>query len=180
MLYIHICKYIYIYKIYHLTALKYIYYNINYCFEYNNFFCIMLRSIRKYSASKFFITTPIYYVNACKSCLYCKCRVSLSKCIFLAPHLGHLYSSLIADCIFRFKHLTNNLNSSIFSTGTDEHGIKVFQAANDQNVNVKQYCDKISGDYESLFNAAQIQHTDFVRTTEERHKIAVHSFWVHT
>lgn len=130
------------------------------------------------AASKFFITTPIYYVNACKSYFKCTCRMSLSIFVIIAPHLGHLYSSVIADCLFRFKHLTGNISSSIFSTGTDEHGIKVFQAANDQNVHVRQYCNKLSEEYKSIFSAARIGSTDFVRTTEERHQKAVYNFWV--
>ena len=95
-----------------------------------------------------------------------------------APHLGHLYSSLIADCIFRFKNLTTHPGASIFSTGTDEHGIKVFEAASKNNVSVKDYCNKISADYKLLFDKAYIKNTDFVRTTEDRHEKAVHSFWV--
>lgn len=62
-------------------------------------------------------------------------------------------------------------------TGTDEHGTKVQQAASNHNIPVQQYCQDISTRYRSVFQQALIQNTDFVRTTEERHKKAVSHFW---
>lgn len=91
--------------------------------------------------------------------------------------MGHLYSSVIADTINRFQKLTSNVGPNIFSTGTDEHGIKVLQAASDRKIPVSQYCDDISGNYKKLFQASGVGFTDFVRTTEERHKQSVASFW---
>lgn len=88
-----------------------------------------------------------------------------------------MYSSVIADTINRFQKLTAVHNVNIFSTGTDEHGIKVLQAASKKNVPVENYCDLISSDYKRLFQASGVDYTDFVRTTEERHKHAVCKFW---
>lgn len=95
----------------------------------------------------------------------------------LAPHLGHLYSSVIADSINRFQKLTSCPNTNIFSTGTDEHGEKVLQAASSKNISVSTYCDSISDDYKRLFQASGINFTDFIRTTEARHKDAVWKMW---
>ncbi|CRL06004.1 CLUMA_CG019081, isoform A [Clunio marinus] len=94
-----------------------------------------------------------------------------------APHLGHLYSSVIADTINRFEKLTSTNNLNIFSTGTDEHGMKVLQAASKKGIPIDEYCKNISEDYKKLFQASQVEFTDFIRTTEERHKQAVWKFW---
>lgn len=94
-----------------------------------------------------------------------------------APHLGHLYSSVIADTINRFQKLTSVVGPNIFSTGTDEHGIKVLRAASKQGIPVSKYCDEISDKYQKLFQASGVDFTDYVRTTEERHKKAVSSIW---
>ncbi|CAH0721289.1 unnamed protein product, partial [Brenthis ino] len=106
----------------------------------------------------FFITTPIFYVNA-------------------APHLGHLYSAVVADAIQRFEKLTNPDCNVIFSTGTDEHGTKIQQAAAKANLPLYEYCNNISKEYRDLFKEFEVEYTDFVRTTEERHKKAVRHFW---
>ncbi|XP_045539814.1 methionine--tRNA ligase, mitochondrial isoform X2 [Papilio machaon] len=106
----------------------------------------------------FYVTTPIFYVNA-------------------APHLGHLYSALVADAVQRFEKLTNPDCNIIFSTGTDEHGTKIQQAAAKANLSLSTYCDKISQEYRDLFRDFNINHTDFIRTTEDRHKKAVAHFW---
>lgn len=66
---------------------------------------------------------------------------------------------------------------NVFSTGTDEHGMKVLQAASKRQTPVEQYCDSISNEYRSLFQASGVDFTDFVRTTESRHKAAVWKFW---
>jgi methionyl-tRNA synthetase len=93
--------------------------------------------------------------------------------------LGHLYSSLIADTINRFEKLIAVHRENIFSTGTDEHGMKVLQAASklNNNVPVLKYCDGISNSYKNVFKACNIDFTDYVRTTEDRHKAAVRAFW---
>ncbi|XP_055850757.1 methionine--tRNA ligase, mitochondrial [Episyrphus balteatus] len=105
-----------------------------------------------------YVTTPIFYVNA-------------------SPHIGHLYSAVIADAIVRYQRLKNPQVESHFCTGTDEHGTKIQQAAANNKVVVGKYCDNISQSYRNVFQEARIQHTDFIRTTEERHKKAVRHFW---
>ncbi|CAH0401717.1 unnamed protein product [Chilo suppressalis] len=106
----------------------------------------------------FYITTPIFYVNA-------------------APHLGHLYTAVVADAIQRFEKLTNPDCNVIFSTGTDEHGIKIQQAATKANLPLPEYCMKVSEEYRKLFKDFNVDFTDFVRTTDEKHKVAVRHFW---
>lgn len=73
--------------------------------------------------------------------------------------------------------MTNFHNENIFSTGTDEHGLKVLKASEEKNQNVSKYCDDISNEYKKLFRESDVDFTDFVRTTEERHKKAVTKFW---
>lgn len=112
-----------------------------------------------YYTSSYFITTPIFYVNA-------------------APHLGHLYSAVIADAAHRFYKLLHPNKSTIFSTGTDEHGLKVQHAACSSNPEeVKHYCDTVATKYEQLFILCGISYTHFIRTTNEEHKVSVQNFW---
>ncbi|XP_075986597.1 methionyl-tRNA synthetase, mitochondrial [Anticarsia gemmatalis] len=106
----------------------------------------------------FYVTTPIFYVNA-------------------APHLGHLYTALVADAVQRFEKLTNPNVQVIFSTGTDEHGTKIQQAATKAKLSLPEYCTNISNEYKELFKEFDVDYTDFIRTTEERHKNAVKHFW---
>lgn len=95
-----------------------------------------------------------------------------------APHIGHLYSAVIADATFRFEKLLNRHPAYLLTTGTDEHGSKIQQAAALQKTSPAQYCDRISQEYRTLFGKASVNYTDFIRTTEDRHKTAVASFWV--
>ncbi|BFF90563.1 methionine--tRNA ligase mitochondrial [Drosophila madeirensis] len=111
----------------------------------------------RYSSSHY-VTTPIFYVNA-------------------APHIGHLYSAVIADAHCRYQKLRHPASDVRLCTGTDEHGTKIQQAAAIHNVPVDQYCQEISSRYREVFQAAHIQNDDFIRTTEERHKQAVAQFW---
>ncbi|XP_070538863.1 methionine--tRNA ligase, mitochondrial-like isoform X2 [Ptychodera flava] len=104
-----------------------------------------------------FITTPIFYVNA-------------------VPHIGHLYSATLADTLHRWHRLLG-YEDTIFATGTDEHGLKVQQAAARHDKPTKLYCDEVSHKFKELFNECDIQYTDFIRTTEERHYEAVNYFW---
>ena len=79
-------------------------------------------------AASYFITTPIYYVNS-------------------KPHIGHLYSSLLADTIARWQKIKSRSSPRIiFSTGTDEHGLKIERAAQTSNLTPTQFCDQVSGD----------------------------------
>ncbi|XP_058977896.1 methionine--tRNA ligase, mitochondrial [Musca domestica] len=110
-------------------------------------------------SSTFYVTTPIFYVNA-------------------APHIGHLYSAVIADTICRYQKLQTQPGSTVrLCTGTDEHGTKVQQAAAKHKIPVADYCNDISARYRNVFQQAAILNDDFIRTTEDRHKKAVTHFW---
>ena len=98
--------------------------------------------------------------------------------LFSAPHIGHLYSAVITDCLFRFEKLQTESREYVFSTGTDEHGLKIHQAAEQRGQPVADYCNAIANSYKALFDKSSIGYTDFIRTTEERHKRAVGHFWV--
>ncbi|MBU1003048.1 MAG: methionine--tRNA ligase [Proteobacteria bacterium] len=101
---------------------------------------------------RFFITTPIYYVNA-------------------KPHLGHAYTTIVADSIARYHRLAGH--ETFFLTGTDEHGDKIVEAAAKAGSSPQQYVDTISEQFRSLLPELQISNDDFIRTTEERHKQVV-------
>ncbi|KRZ22800.1 Methionine--tRNA ligase, mitochondrial [Trichinella pseudospiralis] len=120
------------------------------------------RAIRKSHTShkgiSYFVTTPIYYANS-------------------GPHLGHLYSSLIADAAHRWFKLKNPHQLTLFSSGTDEHGSKVENAALKAEKNVDIYCSEISSAYRELFSKFGIETTDFIRTVETRHHQSVQQFW---
>lgn len=89
-----------------------------------------------------------------------------------------MYSAVITDAISRFERLLHPERDFLFSTGTDEHGSKIQQAAAKNEVTTKQYCDTISHKYKKLFEEASVCPTRFIRTTDEDHKSAVQSFWV--
>ncbi|KPP67728.1 methionine--tRNA ligase, mitochondrial-like [Scleropages formosus] len=103
-----------------------------------------------------YVTTPIFYVNA-------------------APHVGHLYSAVIADYLHRYKVMRGV--RSKFSTGTDEHGLKIQQAADRAAKEPLRFCTEVSGQFKHLFKKCDVSYTDFIRTTEERHRRAVEHFW---
>ncbi|XP_050310423.1 methionine--tRNA ligase, mitochondrial [Anthonomus grandis grandis] len=116
---------------------------------------------RKYSVATktvSFFTTPIYYVNA-------------------KPHIGHLYSSLIADASQRWQKLKSHNQKIIFSTGTDEHGTKIQRAAKMHKTTLNGYCDAISREYRDLADNFSVEYSDFIRTSEVRHKSTVQAFW---
>ncbi|PIQ99644.1 MAG: methionine--tRNA ligase [Nitrospinae bacterium CG11_big_fil_rev_8_21_14_0_20_45_15] len=98
---------------------------------------------------KFYVTTPIYYVND-------------------VPHLGHAYTTIAADVIARYKRL-NGYEVS-FLTGSDEHGQKVQQAAQELKVDPQVHVDRLHTRFNDLWKRLNISNTDFIRTTEERHK----------
>lgn len=104
----------------------------------------------------FYITTPIFYVNA-------------------APHIGHLYSAVTADYMHRYKRLQGF--KSKFATGTDEHGLKIQQAADAAGKDPLSFCTDVSESFKHLFRSCDISYTDYIRTTEERHRHAVEHFW---
>lgn len=95
-----------------------------------------------------YITTPIYYVNA-------------------QPHLGHAYTTIVADTYSRFRRLCGE--KVRFQTGTDEHGDKIVKAAEDQNIQPKEYVDKISGLFRTTWPLLQVEPDHFIRTTDAEH-----------
>ena len=104
----------------------------------------------------YYITTPIYYPSA-------------------KPHMGHAYSSIVADFFARFKRIDGfNVH---FLTGTDEHGLKIQRAAEDKNIDPLKFCDEISSTFKKLSDTLNLSNTDFIRTTEERHKNSVQHLW---
>ena len=104
----------------------------------------------------YYITTPIYYPSA-------------------KPHMGHAYSSIIADFFARFKRIDGY--NVYFLTGTDEHGLKIQRAAEKKNITEQEFCDEISQTFKDLSKILNLSNTDFIRTTEERHKKAVQHIW---
>ena len=105
---------------------------------------------------KFYITTPIYYPSA-------------------KPHMGHAYSSIIADFFARFKKMDGY--DVHFLTGTDEHGMKIQRSAEKQNIDTLEFCNEISQTFRDLSETLNLTNTDFIRTTEERHKKSVQHLW---
>ena len=110
--------------------------------------------------TKYFVTTPIFYVNA-------------------KPHLGHVYTVLLADAQNRFQKLRKPQNhQTLFTTGTDEHGLKIQQASEKNGFsNPIHFCDSVSREFNTTFDSFQIVSDDFIRTSEERHRNAVSHFW---
>jgi methionyl-tRNA synthetase len=97
---------------------------------------------------KFYITTPIYYVNA-------------------RPHIGHAYTTIACDTIARRHRMQGD--ETFFLTGTDEHGQKIERAAEAAGKTPQQYADELSGEFRQLWKRMGISNDDFIRTTEERH-----------
>lgn len=142
------------------------------------------------SLKPYYVTTPIFYVNA-------------------DPHIGHLYSDVIADVLARYYAYTRSGYStydqtgrssfasqapasasfpcavpdvadrvqSIFSTGTDEHGLKIQKVAEGLGEDPRALCDRISQRFKQLADAANIGYTRFIRTTDQDHKAAVQHLW---
>ena len=104
----------------------------------------------------FYITTPIYYPSG-------------------KPHMGHAYSSILADIFARFKRLEGyNVH---YLTGTDEHGLKIEREAKKNNKDTKVFCDEISVKFKDLTRILNLSNDDFIRTTEERHYKSVEEIW---
>jgi len=99
--------------------------------------------------SKFYITTPIYYVNA-------------------RPHIGHAYTTIACDTVARRERMLGA--DTFFLTGTDEHGQKIERAAQAAGKTPLQYADEISAEFRALWKRMGISNDDFIRTTEDRHK----------
>ena len=106
----------------------------------------------KNAANKFSATTPIYYVNA-------------------KPHIGHAYTTIVADAVARWHRL---LGQEVhFLTGTDEHGLKIQQAADARGISPQQFVDSIAPTFKHAWEKLSITNDDFIRTTETRHIIGV-------
>ena len=102
--------------------------------------------------SRFYITTPIYYVND-------------------APHIGHAYSTVICDAFARWHRLLGD--ETMFLTGTDEHGLKIARAAEDNGISPQEQADNTSVHFRDAWELLDISNDDFIRTTEPRHHSAV-------
>jgi len=100
----------------------------------------------------FYVTTPIYYVNA-------------------RPHLGHAYTTIVADVATRFHSMRGT--DVFFLTGTDEHGDKVVRAAQKKDLSPRVYVDKISRLFQDLWPELQISNSSFIRTTDPDHMAVV-------
>ena len=104
----------------------------------------------------YYITTPIYYPSA-------------------KPHMGHAYSSIVSDVFARFKTIDGY--KVHFLTGTDEHGQKIERAAKEKQMDPLAFCNEISKTFKDLCSLLNLSNTDFIRTTENRHKISVQHLW---
>ncbi|KAK5630846.1 hypothetical protein RRF57_006561 [Xylaria bambusicola] len=111
---------------------------------------------RQQNDKPYYVTTPIFYVNA-------------------SPHIGHLYSMLIADVFKRWEVLKGR--TAYLSTGTDEHGMKVQRAAELQDLHPKALCDANAETFKDLARKANIANDHFIRTTDPKHRDAVEFFW---
>ena len=112
--------------------------------------------IKLLMSKNFYITTPIYYPSA-------------------KPHMGHAYSSIIADYFARIKRIQGY--NVFFLTGTDEHGQKIQRAAEKANKDPLKFCDEISKTFKDLSSTLNLSNNDFIRTTENRHFKSVENLW---
>ena len=108
------------------------------------------------TAPKYYVTTPIYYVND-------------------RPHIGHAYTTLAADVMARFKRLDGY--DVYFLTGTDEHGQKIQRSAEGKGITSQQFTDEVSAVFRDLADDFNFSNNDFIRTTEDRHKRACAELW---
>lgn len=104
--------------------------------------------------NKFYITTPLYYVNA-------------------SPHIGHSYTNIAADCLARYMRRLLGFDNVWFLTGTDEHGQKIQKAAEAAGMSPERFSDKMVLQFKDLWKKLNISYNDFIRTTEERHTTIV-------
>ncbi|OCL86606.1 methionine--tRNA ligase [Arcobacter porcinus] len=104
------------------------------------------------SCKNVYITTPIYYVND-------------------VAHIGHAYTTIIADMLARYSRLVGH--NTYLLTGTDEHGQKIAQSAEARGKSPKEYADEISGKFRALWDDFDISYDQFIRTTDENHKVGV-------
>ena len=107
-------------------------------------------------SKKFYITTPIYYVNA-------------------RPHIGHAYTTIACDTIARRQRLMGF--DTYLLTGTDEHGQKIERAAQAAGKTPQQLTDEVSAEFRSLWDRMGLTYDDFIRTTSDKHKQGVQALW---
>ncbi len=108
----------------------------------------------KKDKEKFYISTPIYYIND-------------------KPHIGHAYTTVVADIMARYYRLKLGDAQTYFLTGTDEHGMKVAEAAKKQNLAVPDFCDKVSTQFKTAWENLDIHYNHFIRTTDKEHEAIV-------
>ncbi|HMZ23206.1 MAG TPA: methionine--tRNA ligase, partial [Blastocatellia bacterium] len=106
--------------------------------------------------NKFYVTTPIYYVNS-------------------YPHLGHVYTTIIADTVARYKRQRGY--EVFFLTGTDEHGINIERAAENAGLSLKEHVDRIVDSFKTAFAPFEFSNQHWVRTTDDYHKEGVRKLW---
>src|SRR5262245_34064143 len=106
------------------------------------------------SSKPFYLTTPLYYVNA-------------------KPHIGHAYTNVLCDTFARWRKLCGE--KVFFLTGTDEHGTKIEKVARAENKEPRQYVDGMVPEFKKLWDILGIEYDFFIRTTDEEHKKAVHN-----
>ena len=104
---------------------------------------------------KFYVTTPIYYVND-------------------EPHIGHVYTTIVADVIARYRRATGH--DVYFLTGTDEHGQKIERAAQAQGLEPTQLADRVVTRYHELWKQLEISHDDCSRARSSSRPVAAHGF----
>jgi methionyl-tRNA synthetase len=114
-------------------------------------------------SAPFYVTTPIYYVNS-------------------VPHLGTFYTTVVADALARFHRARQQAGGdaggeTFFLTGLDEHGQRIERIAREQGIPPKEYGDGVAAKFQATWKRAEISNDDFIRTTEERHRLAVTEMW---
>jgi methionyl-tRNA synthetase len=107
-------------------------------------------------AEKFYLTTPIYYVNA-------------------RPHIGHTYTTVVADAIARRQRSLGV--DTWFLTGTDEHGQKIERSAKQANCTPQEFANRVAAEFRGLWDRMGLTYDDFIRTTEPRHVVAVQNLF---
>src|SRR5262249_10505584 len=112
--------------------------------------------IRKKMSNPFYITTPIYYVNA-------------------RPHIGHAYTTIACDTVARRHRMLGD--DTWFLTGTDEHGQKIERSAQAAGKTPQQFADEVSKVFRSTWDRLGLSYDDFIRTTSARHQQGVQTLW---
>src|ERR1700727_1223649 len=108
------------------------------------------------SDKTFYVTTPIYYVNA-------------------RPHIGHAYTTIVADVLARRHRLLGD--DTFFLTGTDEHGQKIERSAAAAGIPPQEFTDKVAAEFKSLWDRMGITYDKFIRTTSPEHARGVQKLW---